>query len=85
MFKNILIFYLFFVIKDSLEQIKSKKSKFYFQNFLGKIVGHNQAKHRKDRMKTEGAYFIWKDWRTDRWMTDGSASDKLHWLCHQRS
>ena len=83
-----------FVIKDPLQKLKAKKSKFYFHNFLGNIVVNIHAKYRKAQMKTEGAYFIWKkvDWRmdghgrTDRLMDDiGSASDKLRWLCQQWS
>ena len=64
-------FYLFFVIKDPLKKIRSKKSKFNFYIFFGNIVVL-QAKYQKDRMKTEGAYSIWK--KVDGWTerrTDG--------------
>ena len=46
-------------------------------NFLGNIVVHIQTKYRKDQMKTEGAYSIWKkvdgqmDGQTDGQMDDG--------------
>ena len=45
------------------KKIRSIKSKFYFRNILaniGNILVHIQTKYRKDRMKTEGAYSIWK-------------------------
>ena len=78
-----------FVSKDPLKIIGSKKSKFDLNNFGGNIVVHIQAKYRKDWMKTQGAYSTWKkgwqtEGRTDR-QTDGSASDKLNWLCEQWS
>ena len=59
--------------------------------FLHNIVVHIHAKYRKDRMETEGAFSIWKtvddDGRTGggRRTMDGSVSDKLRWLCQQRS
>ena len=48
---------------------------------------HIHARYKKDQMKSEGAYSIWKkvDGQMDRWMTDGSALDKLPWLCQQWS
>ena len=49
---------------------------------MGNIIVRIQAKYRKDRMKTEEVYLIWKRFperQTDRWTTDGSASDKLRW------
>ena len=61
---------------------RGKKSKFYFHNFVGNIALHIYAKYRNDRVKTEGAYSIWKGWRRT---SDGSAWDKLRWLCQQRS
>ena len=43
------------------------KIKILIPQFLGNVVMHIQAKYRKDQMKTEGAYSIWKkSWRTDR-------------------
>ena len=56
-----------FVINDPLN-LRSKKSKFYSHNFLGNIFVHIHAKHRKDRMKIEEVYSIWKkvDRQTDR-------------------
>ena len=39
---------------------KKQQYKFYFLIFLGNIVVHIHAKYRNDRMKTEGAYSIWK-------------------------
>ena len=60
---------------------------------MGNIVVLMQAKYRIDRMKTDGAYPLWKKVddadddrrRRRRRTTDGSASDKLRWLCQQRS
>ena len=66
-------------------------SKLYLHNFLGNIVVHIQARYREGRMKTARAYSIWKkgdgrtDKQTDGRTTGGSASDKLCWLCQQRS
>ena len=77
-----------FVIKDQLKTKNgSNKSKFHSHNVWGNIVLHIQAKYRKDRMKTGGAYSILKKgWKTDtNRRTDGSASKKLCWLCQQRS
>ena len=45
-----------------------------------------QAKYKKDWIKTEAAHSILKqvDGQTDNWgITDGAASDKLHWLCQE--
>ena len=67
--------YFFFLIKDPL------KKKIYYHNFLGDIVVLIQAKYRKDRMKPEGAYSIWKIGCQTDGQTDGSASEKLCWLC----
>ena len=76
----------FFAIKDPLKKLKATKSKFYLHNSLGNIIVHIHAIYRKDRMKTEGAYSIWKkvDRRSDRRTKDDSASDKLRWLYQQR-
>ena len=65
--------------KRSIEEISSKKSKFYFQYVFENVVVHIQDKSLKDQMKSEGAYSIWirVDARTERRATDGSASDKL--------
>ena len=51
-----------------IEKIRSKNSKFYFRNFLHNIVVHIQTKYKKDQIKTEEAFSIWKkvDRRTDR-------------------
>ena len=53
-------------MKDPLKKIGSKKSKLYF----GNIVVQIQAKYRKDQMKTEGAYSIWKKGLTTDGQTD---------------
>ena len=48
-------------------------------NVLGNIVVYIHAKYRKDRIKTVGAFSIWKkkvDRQTDKRTTDGSAYDK---------
>ena len=77
--------YHFFVIKDPFK-ISSKNSKFYLHNYLANIVMHVQAKYRKDRMKTKGAYFNLTDGQTDvrtEWRT--TDLDKLRWLSEQRS
>ena len=45
-------------------------------NVLGNIVVYIHANYRKDRMKTEGAFSIWKkkvDRQTAKRTTDGSA------------
>ena len=66
-------------------KIRSKTSKRYSYDFWGNIVVHIHAKYRKDWMKTGGAYSIYKKgWQTNG-QTDGSASDKLRWLCQQSS
>ena len=44
---------------------------------------HIEAKHRKNQIKSEGAYSIRK--KVDEQTTDGSASDKLRRLHQQRS
>ena len=46
-------------------------------NVLGNIVVYIHAKYRNDRMKTEGAFSIWKkvDRQADKRTTDGSALD----------
>ena len=44
-------------IKDPL---KLEAKNFFFNIFWGNIVVHMHAKYRNDRMKTEGAYWIWK-------------------------
>ena len=81
------ILLLLFVIKAPLKKLEAKKSKFYFHNFWAIFV-HIQAKYRKDWLKTEAAYLIWKkvDGRTDRRMDEGQLGiNNLRWLCQQRS
>ena len=70
-----------FEIKRSIK-IRSKKWKFFSHIFWGNIVVHIHANYRNDRMKTvrEPIGFE-KSW----WTPDGSASDKLRWLCQKRS
>ena len=52
------------------------------------MIVHNQAKYRKDRKKTEGAFSIWKNadgWlEGGRWTTDGSASAKTECVIFTR-
>ena len=55
-------FFYFFVIKDPLKLEANKNS--ISSSFLGNSVVHIHAKYRNDRMKTVGAYSIWKKWRT---------------------
>ena len=56
-------FNLFFVFKDPLEKFAAKNQNSTYI-ILGNIV-HIQAQYRRDRMKTEGAYTVWKSWRAD--------------------
>ena len=49
---------------------------------------HIQAKHRKDQIKTEEGYSIWKEetkWRRTTTKDDGqwTALEKPYWLCQQ--
>ena len=57
----------------SIVEIRSKKSQFYFHNFLSNIVVPIQANYWKDRMKTIQLKKGWQiDGRgTDRQMDDG--------------
>ena len=69
-----------FEIKDP-PKLEAKKKKFSFHIFWGNIVVHIHAKYRNGLI-CEGAYWIWKkSW----WTPDGSASDKLRWLCQKRN
>ena len=43
---------------------------------LVEIVVHIQAKYWKDKMKTEGAYSIWK--KADGWRTDGQTDRRTN-------
>ena len=77
-------FCLFYVIKNPTE-IEAESQNSNSKSFFGDIDIHIEAKYRKDQMKTEGAYSIWKKgWhQTDRWTTDALALEKLYWLCQQ--
>ena len=51
------IFYLY-VIKDPIQKLEAKHTKFCLHKFWGDIVVHIQAKYQKERMKSEGVYLI---------------------------
>ena len=68
-------------------KLKAKNQNSNSTIFLAIFFAHIHVKYRKDRMKTEGAYSIWKkidSGQTDR-QTDGSAVDNICWLGQQRS
>ena len=50
----------YFLLLKIHKKKKSQKSKFSLHKFLGNIVVQIQAKYQKDRIKSEGAYSIWK-------------------------
>ena len=62
----------------SVENLETINQEFYLDNFLCNIIVHIKTKYRKDQLKTEGAFMIWKKgWWTIRW-TDGQMANGQH-------